>query len=290
MKPLLACEANLEKIQYPVLASPKLDGIRCIIHPQLGPVTRKLKPIPNVGLREQLAELPPCLDGELVCGNPSAADAMQRTTSAVMGRSADFSKVTYYVFDEFSDPAEVFHERLGQATYLVNLSPKIAQPLLHWMVQTPEGLAATEELLVGDGYEGVMLRDPDGVYKFGRSTVREGILLKVKRFTDMEGTVLSLVERMHNVNELQRDELGHAKRSTAKDGKVPAGTLGALQLKIEGWASDTIDVGTGFTDEERLDIWMRPEHYVGRTCTFKYQASGSKDAPRFPVFKSWRKD
>ena len=47
-----------------------------------------------------------------------------------------------------------------------------------------------------DGYEGLMLRDPNGVYKFGRSTVKENILLKVKDFMDDEAEIISFREKI----------------------------------------------------------------------------------------------
>ena len=36
-----------------------------------------------------------------------------------------------------------------------------------------------EERCLEQGYEGVMLRDPNGLYKFGRSTMREQGLIQV---------------------------------------------------------------------------------------------------------------
>ena len=41
------------------------------------------------------------------------------------------------------------------------------------------------------GYEGLMLRDPNGIYKFGRSSVKENILLKVKEFMDDEAEIIA---------------------------------------------------------------------------------------------------
>ncbi len=286
-KPLLACEADLDKLKFPLLASPKLDGIRCIIHPDLGPVTRNLKPIANVALRERLAQLPAWLDGELVCGDPTAKDCMQRTTSAVMSSANDSSEVTYFVFDSVSNNEfEIRYDGVGHAL----AGNPGATVLTHERLNDMQDLSAYEERCVETGYEGTMLRDPDGKYKFGRSTVREGILLKVKRFSDMEGAVTGFVERMHNGNEATKDNLGRTKRSTAKANKVGRGDLGALILSIEGWPSATVEVGTGFTDEQRQRYWEDRDNWLGMTCTFKYQAAGSKDAPRFPVFKCWRED
>ncbi|KKL60017.1 hypothetical protein LCGC14_2209470, partial [marine sediment metagenome] len=56
-RPMLAATVaydDLEKVEWPVLCSPKIDGIRCLIHPELGPVTRSFKPLPNEHVRERL--------------------------------------------------------------------------------------------------------------------------------------------------------------------------------------------------------------------------------------------
>ena len=56
-----------------------------------------------------------------------------------------------------------------------------------------EELIDYEQGAVEDGYEGVMLRDPSAPYKYGRSTVRKGYLLKLKRFEDSEAEVIDIV-------------------------------------------------------------------------------------------------
>lgn len=68
-------------------------------------------------------------------------------------------------------------------------------------------LAAYKEKCLSEGYEGVMVRDPAGPYKCGRSTVREGWLLKIKRFEDGEAEVLETYEGMSNYNEAGVDAL-----------------------------------------------------------------------------------
>ena len=89
-------------------------------------------------------------------------------------------------------------------------------------------LAAYEEDCLAEGYEGVMIRTPDSPYKCGRSTEREGWLLKIKRFEDAEAVVLETYEGMSNHNEAQRDAFGRTKRSSAQAGKVGRGELGGF--------------------------------------------------------------
>lgn len=63
-----------------------------------------------------------------------------------------------------------------------------------------------------------MVRSLAGKYKQGRSTEKEGILGKLKRFVDAEFEVVSYTERMHNGNAPTKDALGirnahHTKRT-----------------------------------------------------------------------------
>jgi DNA ligase-1 len=95
MKPLLAAKLeNLSDVRYPVLATPKLDGIRCLLW-QGQALTRKLKPIPNHHIRQSLeASYRLDLDGELMI---PGAD-FNGVQSAVMSEEGkpDFR---YVVFD-----------------------------------------------------------------------------------------------------------------------------------------------------------------------------------------------
>lgn len=296
--PMLACreQPDLEALRYPIMLSPKLDGIRCVIqHGEA--VSRTLKAIPNYFVRKELAGLPDGLDGELLVPGMS----FNEVQSAIMSRDGEPDFV-FNVFDWAPDGETAplgFRERLAHARLLAGNFARI-QPVPHEYANDPTGVQMREEHYVGLGFEGLILRDPQGPYKFGRSTMNEGWMLKLKRFEDAEAEVVGAVERMHNENELEQDALGHAKRSHAKDGKVPAGDLGALVCKSPLF-TETFEVGTGFTAKQRLHLWwdFQAEDsaaghcgvpLLGRTITFKYQPHGTKDRPRCPVFKGFRED
>ena len=78
-KPMLACDCvPVEELVFPLIASPKLDGVRCIITAE-GALSRTLKPIPNVNVQQLLEGLPIGLDGELMVGEPTAPDVYRKT-------------------------------------------------------------------------------------------------------------------------------------------------------------------------------------------------------------------
>lgn len=291
MKPLLSAKIasveQLRKLKYPLLASPKLDGIRCLIHPERGPVTRKLLAIPNAHVRKVLTRNNLLyLDGELVVGDVTDKLVYVNTVSGVMSVEGkpDF---TFYVFDNFRHPERGYLQRHGSirlpnVDYLIRMVSGVE-------CRNADDVLKIEEHYLGIGYEGVMLRSPMGLYKFNRSTLNEQYLMKFKRFTDDDAKVVGFKEYMHNNNEMTRNELGYAKRSGAKAGRVAAGMLGALICTNRKW-TDEFDVGTGFTHEQRKQLWAERDTLVGRTIKFKHQEVGAKDKPRFPVFLAFRKD
>lgn len=292
------------KYRFPVLASPKLDGIRAIVrNGQL--VSRSLKLIPNLHTQKLFGrpELEG-LDGELIVGDATGRDAngddvMQRTTSGVM-RIEGEPDVTFWVFDSVS--AVHFSGRLHNASLIAEGQPRV-RTVPHVTISNQEELDCYEAACLGREFEGAMVRAPDGAYKQGRSTAKEGGLIKLKRFEDGEAWVVGFEERMHNGNEATTDELGHTKRSSHKENLVGRGDLGALVCHLldpEGGRVKVLDskgmyvnvefnIGTGFTDAQRADIWARREELDGATVKFKsFTAAGVKVAPRFPVFVGWR--
>jgi DNA ligase-1 len=155
-----------------------------------------------------------------------------------------------------------------------------------YSVEKMEELYMLEEAMLKSGYEGMITRKPDDAYKFGRSTLNEQTLIKIKRFIDDEATVTGFIELENNVNADTRSVLGYADRSTHQEGKHKANVLGALIVTHPKYG--TFNIGSGFIFEDRCVIWDYRLKYMGKTLTFKYQKHGTKDKPRCPVFKCWK--
>ena len=277
MKPMLACEANLKALKFPVLASPKLDGVRAIIRDGVV-LSRSLKPIPNRHVQMMFGrpELEG-LDGELILGDPTHPEAYRRTVSAIMSIEGD-PDVDFHVFDRW-DRDYPYNE--------VALSYGLTIPVCSTPIHNMEELEEYEVALLDKGYEGVILRDPQSPYKFGRSTVKEGYLLKLKRFADSEAEILGFEELLHNQNEATINETGHHERSTKQDGLLPADTLGALIVRdIHSGAE--FKIGTGFTAAERKKFWNMRSFLRCTLVKYQYFPTGSKEKPRFPSFQGFR--
>lgn len=286
---MLACEAP-QNIKFPKLASPKLDGVRCLTTGSAA-MSRSWKPIPNVYVQRALSEFAlQGLDGELMVGDAGSPDAYRNTSSGVMSKDGA-PNFTFWVFDMW-DKELPFEKRLALAhkhvTALRNLRPEIPVAYLsHRILENEQELLEYESWALSCGYEGVMLRDPNGPYKNGRSTPREEYLLKVKRFSDSEAVILGFEELMHNANELEENELGYAKRTSHKDNKVPMNMLGALVVQ-DCVSGITFSIGTGYTKAQRIAMWQQRAEIIDQTVKYKHFEGGVKTAPRFPVFLGFR--
>lgn len=294
-KPMLAKDADLAKLSFPVIVQPKLDGIRCAIV-NGKPLSRTLKLIPNLEIQAALSDPRfEGLDGELIVGPVTAADAYRRTSSFVMAPNKTGEPWAFYTFDKW-DAAGGYRQRKPLVQYGSLASSRIVDlTFLDYMALTPDDLEAIEEQHIAAGHEGVIVRTLDDPYKFGRSG-KTGPLLKVKRFVDFEATIVGVYEELHNANEKVTNELGRGQRSSHKANKHGKGTLGGFVLRaINGpWSGVEFRCGTGFNAEQRAKFWLTssshaPGDFVkGKTVKVKAFDVGSKDKPRHPVFLGFR--
>jgi DNA ligase-1 len=281
IKPLLAGNFDVTKAQFPYIATPKIDGIRFLMVNGVA-LSRSFKPIRNRHIQEMLQTyLPDGIDGEITSG-----ETFQSSTSAVMTIEGE-PEFKIWVFDYVNpDDEEIlpFYLRILNFPTFPNNGQYIL--LSGTTIKTQEELDSFEKICLEEGYEGVMLRDPMGTYKFGRSTARDNILLKVKRFVDDEGVLIDIEEKMHNENEAQLDAFGRTKRSSSMVGLVGADTAGTLI--VENKDGQILGIGSGLNDAMRDEIWQNKEKYLGRLVKYKYFPQGVKELPRHPVFLGFR--
>ena len=286
-KPMLA-EAieDTSTLPYPLIGTPKIDGIRCLkLNGQV--VSRSLKPIRNNYIRTTLGRLLPdefTADGELEVGG-----SFSESTSGVMSKDGEPDFV-FAMFDLVGDTEEPYVDRLVRAEALYrSIWDRRIMLVPYKVIRSEAELLNYEADCLREGFEGVMLRRPDSPYKCGRSTLRQAWLLKLKRFADGEAEILGFEEGQHNVNEPTRNALGYVERSSAKEGKVPAGWLGNFIVRdLVTGVEFSIGNGPGLTLEQRKAIWAERDRYVWRIVKYKYQPTGIVEAPRFPQFLGFR--
>ena len=106
-----------------------------------------------------------------------------------------------------------------------------------------------------------MVKTIDAPYRFGRSYD----VMKVKEFHDVDLPIIGLEE------------------GTGRH----AGRLGAVKIEFNGVA---VKVGSGFSDEEREQVWNDQESFVGRIIEVRYQEVTPDGSLRFPTFVCFRND
>lgn len=311
LKPLLAATyTGKHPIKFPIIGSQKIDGIRCIFVNGI-PMTRSLKDaIKNDhtrnGLIQACGDVP--FDGEIICGDILDSAVCSNTASGVMKKSGT-PEWLYLVFD-YAHPDwkdRPYSERVAEAARQVAL---INHPQVRMLPQktfhTEEELFAYEDANALGGFEGTMFRTHDGPYKYGRSTEKENILVKIKRWEDCEAIILEVFEEQENQNEAKTNALGNTERSSHKENKVGKGTVGGYLCKTKRgideqsglfgldcngpWVEFYLGAAANMKAEDRIALWEIRDTIPGRKAKLKYQKTEGAEAPRFPVFLLFRED
>jgi DNA ligase-1 len=291
-EPMASVQLKEQDLRFPVYVSVKIDGYRAVLRGGKL-LSRRLIPFPNVYVTKTLENmgLPDNLDGEITVGPPNAEDVLRVTGSALRRREGKPNFV-FRVFDyipksddEYSLP---YSRRLEIIKTLVGTKFEPVVFLVpHVQVNNLNDYRTVLEVALSDGYEGVMVRRMSGVYKFGRSTAAEAYLLKDKPFVDDEALVEDFEEMYHNNNIATRNNLGRLTRTSHQVNKTAAGTLGALICSSSRY-STRFNIGIGFDDRTRNEIWSNKEKYRNKIVKYSRQQTGDKDRPRHAKYIAFR--
>ena len=260
-----------------VATEPKLDGVRCIAISKGGVTTlysRNGKSISEnykdtiIRDIESLAasgKLPKNIvfDGELM-----GSDFTQTVSQFRKKTGADTSQHFYHIFDwmPYEDWVNQAPSLTCQDTreQLEDMSLESQSRFLRIVsrdIVSPDKIKAMHDNYVAQGYEGVMIKTLNTKYKFGRGFN----VTKLKDFFDSDLEVI-------------RFEEGEGKYT---------GKLGAIVVKNK---EVLVNVGSGFTDEERVMIWSDRSKFRGMVAEIRYQEETPDGSLRFPTFRGWRPD
>lgn len=266
IEPMLAqtFEKHSDKIVYPCLAQPKLDGIRCIAIKKGHSVTlwsrtrKRITSCPHIekSIAFHFARFENLiLDGELY--NHDLKSDFEKIVSAVRKEnpSPESERVQYHIYDVVLDGTN-----LQRARWLtLNALWSDREPLR--LVKT-EGIRTEADISTlfkeyrKAGYEGLMLRNNNAPYENKRSYN----LQKVKEFDDAEFEIVGVVEGK---------------------GKLQ-GLLGAFLCKTQDGTEFEVKM-TG-NQEETKKFLNDSSLWKGKMLTVQYQGlTGKNKVPRFPV-------
>lgn len=320
IKPQLACDFDAYKLQFPYIMSYKVDGVRALgLSEHGGVVGRSLKPFKNRFVHDWLW-VPESngFDGELVLGDWTSARLCSETTGFVNrktpkdGKPTESDELKWYIYDylhpdfvnkPYEERMEAAHRVANQLAFeLAGCSREDAKrfyPMPWKMANSLEDILEFEDRALDLGFEGVILRDPGGLHKSGRASVKTNSYLRIKRFVDFEGVILEIKEAMENRNAPKINELGRTERSTHAENMVPKGMAGSIVMcvikdvvdrgAIVLYAGDIVEVGPGnLTHPERIEMYINRATYTGKVGKAKMFPKGLKDKPRFPTFTGLR--
>lgn len=308
-KPMLAPNEELEgktvedkakTLPLPLIASYKIDGIRCIFKDG-NMYSRSLKDIPNEKLHERFALLKRfskdnnvVLDGELYAHSIpfNELSGVCRRLSSELPEDLKF-----YCFDMMDSTAEglLCNEPFrGRAEKVVTLQDQVGseyyEPVAQAIIETPEGIVAYFNAAVEWGCDGLILRHPEGKYKFGRGTLKEGLIYKLKPYTTFDAKIIEVVQGTEvDPNAKKKiNELGYSETSKKKGDRIPVDKACDFVVMHEG--EKRLKVMIAMTDVEKREVWKNRDSYIGRWIEYKGLLVGAKELPRHPVFLRFRDD
>ena len=252
----------------PYIIEPKYDGLRAIAVIKGQSVTvlsRNGLEFTSVDhLKEPLLKLAKgkdlFYDGELINGN------FNSSSSAVRRKNQTNSDTQFYLFDRLeadewgSTTREQGHRSMLLARDFESYKGDELQLVPSYRA-TPEEFMRYYNLFLDKGHEGAMVKDPMGHYRFKKHKD----WIKIKPVNDVDLTVESLVQG---------------------EGKY-VGMLGAAIVKYRG---KRVNVGTGFSDEEREQFWKDPSLIKGRIIEIQYHEETPDGSLRHPRFVRVRED
>ena len=272
-----------KSLVYPLLASPKIDGIRGV---SFGGTmfSSTMKHIPSIHIQKRFTDVD-FGDYEIGVGNPTDHNFYNNTQSHVtsVDKDGDFR---CYVIDYFENTSRPFYKRYDDVLAL-NLDAQRFEVLPQIEIANEDELLILEKEYLEKGYEGLVLRNPLGIYKeHARCTIREQIIWKLKRYVDDEVIVIDIEEGFVNNNEAEINEMGLQFRSSSQDGKSRSGMAGRFLCLYN---NQEITVGMGkFDHKERVDLLENKHKYEGKLLKVRFFNYGIKDKPRQPIALGWR--
>jgi len=267
----LAQQFDLKRIKDMdvVYVEPKLDGIRCFAIVENGKAqlfARSGKLISNFDstIGVALGDLGDgCYDGELMGEDFVSLMRQAYRKDNVEVENTYLSLFDYLPLEEWRSGEVVMTttDRYTELKRRVRGDSYINVVDRHEVSAELESIMSLHHTFVQAGYEGAMVKTVDAPYRFGRSYD----VMKVKEFHDVDLPIIGLEE-------------GTGRHT---------GKLGAVKINYNGVI---VKVGSGFSDDEREQVWNNQASFIGRIIEVRYQEVTPDGSLRFPTFVCFRND
>ena len=284
-KVALANPYNVKRVDFQSgdwYGSRKLDGVRCICRKENNTVTffsRSGKEFLTLGKLEfEIKDIPGdfILDGEICMVDKDGNEDFQGIMKQIRKKDHQIENPKFFVFDYLT--LEEFDNKTGTVPLterlingINNLPLTINSNMLEFLKQeqltTEERFTEIKIAAEDAGFEGIMVRK-----NVGYEGKRSHNLLKVKKFHDAEYTVLGTTNAFI--------------RWTENGKQVERECLSNITIEHKGCK---VNVGSGFSKEQREMYFESPQDIIGKTVTIQYFEETKNQnggfSLRFPVLK-----
>ena len=256
-------EKRLAKWHPPYIVQPKYDGVRCRAVPLdqggyllLSSEENIIYSVPHLNIILRNSGMRAELDGELYCHGMSFEEIVS-ITSRTVNIHPDHTKIKFHVFDIINSDLQmkrqlIIEDLRGASSWLV-VAP-------FWICESLDDVLHAYDKLIELKYEGIIVRNVQAPYERKRSIW----VMKFKPKKEDSYEITGFNEEI------------------SIEG-VSKGTLGSLVcLSGDG---GSFSVGSGFTQDQRYELWKVRDSLVGKSVRIKYQhVTSGKKVPRFPIF------
>jgi DNA ligase-1 len=218
------------------------------------------------------------LDGEICIVDANGNENFTDVIKLIKRKDFTIPNPKYKIFDmmsleefEMLKPSDTFSKRNADINSFVKegiFDRKVLDPVEQRPVTCEKDLTDFVAEGQAKGWEGLILR-MDTVYEAGRSKD----MLKVKQFKDGEWVV--------------KDATMGPIRIIVNGKEVTKTMLSDVKIEHKG---NVVSVGSGFSQEQRMDFYAHPEKIIGKTICVKYfeesRDQNGNYSLRFPVIKA----
>lgn len=258
--PMLLTDGSPSICSEEMLAQPKLDGVRCVAYVKpsgeivLQSRTGKLFPFLS-HIRNELLnslDLTRVYDGELYVHGIKQQELVSMANVTLKSPNDNETLVQYYIFD-IVDNFLSQHDRLNILLHLQLEDTKYIQFVPWCLIRSPGDCQQKLDEYISQGYEGIVLRKLNGLYKNHRSRSA----FKIKKMDTSECIIVGFTEG----------------KGTEAGAVVWICEMNGKRFKCR--PSGTFD--------ERKKLFSVATSYYGKKYQIQHQGLSRDNIPRFPI-------